>query len=186
MGIIFTVNITTRWIGHIQVTSFSTCWLFCVINPYHSFHCRSLKRCRMVAYTSNIWTWHYLGYVQRWQSGLSTCAINLVPYGSFQCRSCLVNNMWHDEFALKTSALKLALYMYIAIYDICNIYTTIFRLKRINNLTWSARLFIVYVGKQWYKWFVTWSHHAISLLGRWFVHSLPCDVRRHVHIYSRI
>jgi hypothetical protein len=51
-----------------------------------------------------------------------------------------------------------------------NIYTKVFKVKQINNGTWSVWLFnSLTLGKPWHKLFVTWIH-AISHLGRWLLH----------------
>ena len=54
-------------------------------------------------------------------------------------------------------------------YVIYYIYTTVFRVKRLNNRTRRVRFFNRLTRIPWYEWFVTWSH-AISHLGRWLLH----------------
>ena len=54
-------------------------------------------------------------------------------------------------------------------YPVCNIYTTVFRGKRLNNRMWNVILFNRLTPKSWYNCFVTWSH-AISHLGRWLLY----------------
>ena len=89
------------------------------------------------------------------------------------------DHVWLVIYVIVTWWIRLENLHYTCILQFMTFVIFIPRLFGLNDKQFNAKREIVlpFNSENWYKWFITWSH-AISLLGRWFLHGLPCDVRR--------